>query len=142
MESSFASLPLCGKPDLSSAETTSPFRREPLDLAVGTLSRYPVTVFFVNCSPLPTLEGAIDKMRKATDRAIGGYANLGTVEETVGWSADDSITGERYATYALDWLAAGARIVGGCCGTRPEHIAAIRAAMMNCNVGSCLAHGD
>jgi len=32
----------------------------------------------------------------------------------------------RYATLAMD---AGARIVGGCCGTTPEHIAAMRAAI-------------
>ncbi len=32
----------------------------------------------------------------------------------------------RYATLAID---AGARIVGGCCGTTPEHLAAMRAAI-------------
>jgi 5-methyltetrahydrofolate--homocysteine methyltransferase len=32
----------------------------------------------------------------------------------------------KYATFAID---AGARIVGGCCGTTPEHIAAMRAAI-------------
>jgi len=34
----------------------------------------------------------------------------------------------RYATLAID---AGARIVGGCCGTTPEHVAAMRAAIDN-----------
>jgi 5-methyltetrahydrofolate--homocysteine methyltransferase len=32
----------------------------------------------------------------------------------------------RYATLAID---AGARIVGGCCGTTPAHVAAMRAAI-------------
>jgi 5-methyltetrahydrofolate--homocysteine methyltransferase len=32
----------------------------------------------------------------------------------------------KYATLAID---AGARIVGGCCGTTPEHVAAMRAAI-------------
>jgi 5-methyltetrahydrofolate--homocysteine methyltransferase len=32
----------------------------------------------------------------------------------------------RYAVLAAD---AGARIVGGCCGTTPEHLAAMRAAL-------------
>jgi 5-methyltetrahydrofolate--homocysteine methyltransferase len=32
----------------------------------------------------------------------------------------------RYATLARD---AGARIVGGCCGTSPEHVAAMRQAL-------------
>ncbi|HJR69619.1 MAG TPA: homocysteine S-methyltransferase family protein, partial [Gammaproteobacteria bacterium] len=29
------------------------------------------------------------------------------------------------AAEAREWLAAGARIVGGCCGTTPEHIRAL-----------------
>ncbi len=33
-----------------------------------------------------------------------------------------------YATLAVD---AGARIIGGCCGTTPEHLAAMRAAIDN-----------
>jgi 5-methyltetrahydrofolate--homocysteine methyltransferase len=38
----------------------------------------------------------------------------------------------RYATMARD---AGARIVGGCCGTSPEHVAAMRHALDNIAVG-------
>jgi S-methylmethionine-dependent homocysteine/selenocysteine methylase len=33
------------------------------------------------------------------------------------------------AALARGWLAAGARIVGGCCGTTPEHIRALRVAL-------------
>ncbi len=32
----------------------------------------------------------------------------------------------RIARFASDWLGAGAQIVGGCCASGPEHIAAIR----------------
>jgi 5-methyltetrahydrofolate--homocysteine methyltransferase len=38
----------------------------------------------------------------------------------------------RYATMARD---AGARIVGGCCGTSPEHVAAMRHALDNTEPG-------
>ena len=31
-----------------------------------------------------------------------------------------------YADYVGRWLQAGANVVGGCCGTRPAHIAKIR----------------
>jgi homocysteine S-methyltransferase len=30
---------------------------------------------------------------------------------------------------AVGWVAAGARLLGGCCGTGPEHIEALQAAM-------------
>lgn len=34
-----------------------------------------------------------------------------------------------FAQLTPDWLATGARIVGGCCGTTPAHIAALRQAL-------------
>ena len=38
---------------------------------------------------------------------------------------------QSYAEHAADWLSAGATVVGGCCGTRPSHIAALRALIDN-----------
>lgn len=35
------------------------------------------------------------------------------------------VTPEGMGHHALDWIAAGARVVGGCCGTSPEHLAEI-----------------
>jgi S-methylmethionine-dependent homocysteine/selenocysteine methylase len=99
---------------------------ETLDDAVEALGRYPVATFFVNCSAPLVISNGVRALCALTDRPVGGYANLGAVEETVGWSADQSFTGEQYAAIAQSWLDAGARIVGGCCGTRPEHIAALR----------------
>ncbi len=45
----------------------------------------------------------------------------------------------RYTTMAMD---AGARIIGGCCGTSPLHIAAMRTAMDNHSVGSAPGVND
>jgi S-methylmethionine-dependent homocysteine/selenocysteine methylase len=53
----------------------------------------------------------------ARGRPFGGYANILSDEDAPG----------RYARRAGNWIELGARFVGGCCGTRPEHIAAIRA---------------
>jgi homocysteine S-methyltransferase len=36
---------------------------------------------------------------------------------------------EYMAEYARRFITAGARIVGGCCGTTPDHVRAIRAAV-------------
>jgi 5-methyltetrahydrofolate--homocysteine methyltransferase len=66
------------------------------------------------------------ELTSATDLPVGGYANLGVVEDAVGWSSDLSVDGPAYAKAVLDWIGHGARIVGGCCGTTPEHIAAVR----------------
>ena len=83
-------------------------------------------VVFANCAPPPVILAALRELRELTDLATGGYANIGHVDDVVGWSPDDTITGERYAAYAAEWLDLGARVIGGCCGTRPEHTAALR----------------
>ena len=99
---------------------------ESLEEATARLSRFPIAAFFVNCTPPAVITRALPVLRGLTGLPLGGYANLGAVDETVGWTADETVTGDRYAPFALDWLHAGAQIVGGCCGTRPEHIAALR----------------
>jgi S-methylmethionine-dependent homocysteine/selenocysteine methylase len=99
---------------------------ESLEEAFTRLNRFPIAAFFVNCTPPAVITRALQVLRDLTDLPLGGYANLGEVDETVGWTADETVNGDRYAPFALDWVEAGAQIVGGCCGTRPEHIAALR----------------
>jgi len=53
---------------------------------------------------------------------FGVYANAGHSHEGLGWGHGDP---ERYADLAEHWAALGATIIGGCCGTGPEHIRAI-----------------
>jgi S-methylmethionine-dependent homocysteine/selenocysteine methylase len=102
---------------------------ESLSEAVQRLVTLPIAAVFVNCSPPAIVSAAVPALAEMTILPVGAYANLGTVDETVGWEADESFTGERYAATALGWLRSGARIVGGCCGTRPHHIAALRQAI-------------
>ncbi len=48
---------------------------------------------------------------------FGAYANAGIPA--------GAMTPERYAALARTWIAAGATIVGACCGTGPRHLAAL-----------------
>jgi len=48
---------------------------------------------------------------------FGAYANAGIPAE--------AMTPDRYRALAASWIAAGATIVGACCGTRPAHVAAL-----------------
>ena len=45
---------------------------------------------------------------------------------TDGDPRSDDCTPEEFAARSAEWLRSGARLVGGCCGTRPEHLAAVR----------------
>jgi len=84
----------------------------------------------VNCLPPAAVLGCLPKL---AERAIpfGVWANLGSPSAD-GFTRSDDCPPERFAELAGVWLDAGARIVGGCCGTTPDHIRAIferRAAM-------------
>jgi S-methylmethionine-dependent homocysteine/selenocysteine methylase len=77
----------------------------------------------VNCIPavkmLPYVEAIAD-----VGVAVGAYANAGSVDDRMGWRSEPG-RAERYATLARTWVEAGATIIGGCCGTGPEHVAAL-----------------
>lgn len=80
----------------------------------------------VNCLPAAS---ALDHVRALADAArgraqVGVYANTGCANDTSGFDTTQ-LAPERYAEYALEWRAAGATIVAGCCGTGPAHVAAL-----------------
>ncbi|CAG0928321.1 methylenetetrahydrofolate reductase (NADPH),mmuM, BHMT2; homocysteine S-methyltransferase [Planctomycetaceae bacterium] len=82
-------------------------------------------VIGLNCSvgPQGILEG-VERMVPVTRRKLSAQPNAGMPRE-VGGRAMYMASAEYMATYARHLVQAGARIVGGCCGTTPEHIRAI-----------------
>jgi homocysteine S-methyltransferase len=81
-----------------------------------------VAALLVNCIPPDHVEGMVSYLRDFTDVPLGVYPNLGYYTDR-GWRFA-GVGGEEYADMALRWRAEGAQIIGGCCGVRPEHIAA------------------
>jgi methionine synthase / methylenetetrahydrofolate reductase(NADPH) len=82
-------------------------------------------VIGVNCSvgPHGVLE-AVEKLARVTSVPLSAQPNAGLPREV----ADRKIymaSPEYMASYARRMVEAGARFVGGCCGTSPEHIKAI-----------------
>jgi methionine synthase / methylenetetrahydrofolate reductase(NADPH) len=86
-------------------------------------------VIGTNCSTGPAL--ALDvaaRMRTATTRPLCAMPNAGLPTVSAGryyYTASPIYTAE----VATDMVAAGVAIVGGCCGTTPEHVSAIRDAL-------------
>lgn len=106
--------------------------------AVAALRGLPVAGYLANCCPPESITAAMAALAASGVPHVGGYANTFTpVPE--GWTLDggsssDGLIGLRedldpdaYAAHAAAWLDAGATVVGGCCGTRPAHIARLRA---------------
>jgi homocysteine S-methyltransferase len=82
-------------------------------------------VIGLNCSVGPQIIlDAIEKMAKVTRRKLSAQPNAGMPREVSGRSMYMA-SAEYMATYAHHLVQAGAKIVGGCCGTTPDHIEAI-----------------
>jgi len=79
----------------------------------------------VNCVPAAKTLAYIEALA-GVGVPFGGYANAGHADEEIGWQTDDPDGPKRYAELAATWIAAGATIVGGCCGTGPAHTAALK----------------
>ncbi|HWG22129.1 MAG TPA: bifunctional homocysteine S-methyltransferase/methylenetetrahydrofolate reductase [Terracidiphilus sp.] len=83
----------------------------------------------VNCSTGPaTVLTAIEAMRAATTLPIAAMPNAGMPRAVEGRNIY-LCSPEYMASFARKAIAAGAQIVGGCCGTTPNHTRAMRSAM-------------
>ncbi len=93
--------------------------------AVATLSVIRPVVWFIQCTRFDLVERALNALTDALDpgAVTGVYANDGRRWDSkrMEWRGE-RIGLETYGEYALRWRDAGARIIGGCCGTSPEHI--------------------
>lgn len=93
--------------------------------AVKAIEPHGPTFLGINCTPAPTLEVALKELRAATKLPIAVYANPGHTEDYQIWGDTEATNPAAYCRFAEHWIELGAQLVGGCCGTRPEHIAAI-----------------
>ena len=106
-------------PDLRTAYGASPE-----DIA-RVLDRWGVDVIGLNCSVGPqTILEAIERMTAVTTKKLSAQPNAGMPRD-VGGRSMYMASPEYMATYARHLVQAGAKIVGGCCGTTPEHIKAM-----------------
>ncbi|MDH3641861.1 MAG: homocysteine S-methyltransferase family protein [Gammaproteobacteria bacterium] len=75
-------------------------------------------------SELGAVPSAIDLVRERWDGPIGAYPEVGYFTAP-DWNFDADATPDKLVTHAHDWVKQGARLIGGCCGTAPEHIRAL-----------------
>lgn len=90
----------------------------------------------LNCSvgPAAMLE-ALERMARVTHVKLSAQPNAGKPREIEGRNLYLS-SPDYMASYARRFINAGVRLVGGCCGTTPEHIRAIKTAVRSLAPGA------
>ena len=97
--------------------------------AAALLTEWGAGAIGVNCSTGPTtVLTAIEAMRAATTLPLAAMPNAGLPRAVEGRNIY-LCSPEYMASFARKAIQAGVQIVGGCCGTTPNHIRAMRSAM-------------
>lgn len=103
------------------ADGVTAYGATPEDIA-RTLDAAGADVIGLNCSVGPqTILEAIEKMAPLTTRKLSAQPNAGMPRD-VGGRTMYMASPEYMSTYARHLVVAGAKLIGGCCGTTPEHI--------------------
>ena len=96
---------------------------------VPKLVEWGADVIGCNCSvgPVAMLD-AMERVRAATSLPLAAQPNAG-IPRSVDGRNIYLCSPEYMASYARKFVAAGVRLVGGCCGTTPEHIRVMKSAL-------------
>jgi hypothetical protein len=106
----------------------TPYGATPADVA-RALDAWGADVIGLNCSVGPqTILEAVEQMAPVTSRKLSAMPNAGMPRE-VGGRRMYMASAEYFATYARHLVQGGAKVVGGCCGTTPAHVRAMRQAL-------------
>ena len=100
-----------------------------------------VDVIGVNCGSGPAgIAEVLRQMRHAMPDAIFSAMPNAGFPEVIGGRILYPATAEYFGDYATTLVEIGATLIGGCCGTRPAHIQAMRAALNQRPVGIAELH--
>ncbi len=81
--------------------------------------------FNINCVPPGHVVTALGIFLAEADIPVGVYANLGFAEKTQDWEGSAHMVPEAYVALARQWIESGVGLIGGCCGSTPQHIQAL-----------------
>lgn len=83
----------------------------------------------VNCTTLENIAPALTTLKAAVAVPLIVYPNSGDQYDPVTKTWQATHLSHQFASFVPQWLAAGARIIGGCCRTTPKDIATVARAL-------------
>ena len=107
---------------------------ESIEQAFNELENVEPDAYLLNCCGANFVTDGMKILKNLTDKPIGGYANSSLVESINNTTLVDSdprisqqnnstpLNEWEYANETYKWIENGATIIGGCCGTSPNHI--------------------
>jgi homocysteine S-methyltransferase len=100
-----------------------------VEASAARLAEWKVDVAGINCSvgPVAMLDG-IERMRAVTSLPLAAQPNAGMPRSVEGRNIY-LCSPEYMASYTRKFVAAGVQMVGGCCGTTPDHIRAMKSSL-------------
>ena len=102
------------------------------EVAAITLDAIGADVLGINCSQGPAeLRGLAARMLTVTDKPVMVQANAGLPRVDDDGNTVFDIQAAEYAEAVAGMIADGVSVVGGCCGTTPAHMAALRTLIDN-----------
>lgn len=102
---------------------------EPLRDAVEAAEDLGAEAILLNCIPCADVLPDLEALLQCATVPCGLYPNVGHARGVEGFRAELLLTPEDFAERMAECVEGGAEIVGGCCGTRPEHVAALAKAL-------------
>lgn len=110
---------------------------EPVSGLAKVIAEHPTAAVLANCSMPEAMAAALAAL-KPLGLAFGAYANgfseisslpLPDTHDAPAYCGRHDLTPEKYTAFAMQWVAMGATIVGGCCEVGPAHIQHLAAAL-------------
>lgn len=96
---------------------------ERIEDAVAAVLPYKPVALFTNCAPPDVIDASVQRLLAATTLPVGVHANGdGGPQDVAGWAFTGKDLSASYAEYGKKWWAAGATVVGACCGSNPSYI--------------------
>ena len=92
--------------------------------AVAALEPLGMDAILLNCAPPDDITRGLEQVMPGTKIPVGAYPHIGRFNPPE-WMFTNEYPPDKYREEAAKWKKSGARILGGCCGTTPDHIAAI-----------------
>jgi S-methylmethionine-dependent homocysteine/selenocysteine methylase len=100
------------------------FTGETMAEAARALAPLEPDVILLNCAPPNDVAAGLRELVAARKEPCGVYPHIGRFNPPE-WLFTDEYPPEKYLEEARRWVEMGARVIGGCCGTTPDHIAAL-----------------